>query len=539
MKIDSLPFTKLPFTSLFKSYTSDFKKLAPFFETDPFAEESVKKKLQDYTFKGNRETTIQFLRDFNSNFADQSNTSTALEKLASDDAIAVVTGQQLTLYGGPLFTVFKILTAIQTASEFEKKYGRPAVPVFWLADEDHDYDEVATLGVLESDDLNTFTLQSSAESFPRVAEMEFGEKLNEIREELKAAMYETDFSEELWKLLDSCYHPGTTFSMSFGKLMLSLFSKHGLILAGSNSRAVKELTKDVFKQSVRKSELLFDTLNRTSTLLLEKGFHNQVQVQPSNLFWIDDSGFRKKIHYEDNVWQAEGEDNSWSGEELISLIDDSPEKFSPNVFLRPVLQNALLPGAVYVAGPGEVAYYAQMKDFYNHFGLNMPVIMPRFSGTIIESAVERVLPKLPFSVEEYSERIEDLESKYIERSDAPDPEPVFRSWKKHFDEISKPRINQITQIDPTLKGTSEKVKANFFTELDKLKGKVYRSLKEQDSIQLQRIRKVKSQLFPSGNLQEREIAFIYFMNKYGPDIWNQLLQEMKNGDYSRHNIIHL
>lgn len=539
MKVNSIPFQKLPFTTLFKTYTSDFEKLAPFFETNPFDTESIKKRLDEYTFKGNRKKSVEFLREFNAEFTDLSNVSAALEKLSSEDAVAVVTGQQLTLYGGPLFTVFKILTAIHTATTIEEIYGRPAVPVFWLADEDHDYDEVATIGVFERDEIKNVTLESAFNELPRVAEIKFDSSLKSIRDELKSAMYDTDFSEDLWNVLDASYQKNATFRSSFGKLILALFADHGLILAGSNAKTAKDLTKDVLKESVNRADQLFDALNRKSASLLEEGFHNQVQVQRSNLFGIDDSGARKKINNESNSWIADGTGESWNSAELIELIDTSPERFSPNVFLRPVLQNFLLPGVVYVAGPGEVAYYAQMKEFYRQFGLMTPIIMPRFSGTIIESGVDRVLPKLPFSIEEYSKRIEDLESEYIERSDAPDPEPIFSEWKKQFDEISGSKIEQIADIDPTLKGTSEKVKAQFFTELDKLKGKVYRSLKEQDNTQLQRIRKIKSQLFPAGNLQEREIAFIYFMNKYGLEIWDSLLEEMKSEHHQHHNIIHL
>ncbi|TVR18071.1 MAG: bacillithiol biosynthesis cysteine-adding enzyme BshC [Balneolaceae bacterium] len=539
MKSNSIPFQKLPFTSLYKSYISDFEKVESFFEFNPFDEKEIKNRLEDYRFNGNRDECVHFLQHFNAQFTDLPEVEKSIQKLSTDDAVAVVTGQQLTLFGGPLFTVFKILTAIKTAAHIEQTYGKPAVPVFWLADEDHDYEEIATAGVFDRDELIQISLKSTLDEFPRVGEIVFDDQISALKEELKSVLYETDFSDDLWTLLDDCYHSGSTIRDSFGKLILRLFSKHGVILGGSNSKQAKELTRDALKKSVSHSDQLYDSLNKVSSKLFEAGFHTQVHVQESNLFWIDDDGVRRKIHAEGDNWFSEGSVKSLHTGALLNLIENSPEKFSPNVFLRPILQNFLLPGAVYVAGPGEVAYYAQMKDFYREFGLSMPIIMPRFSATMVESAIDRVLPKLPFSLEEYSKRIEDLESEYINSSDAADPEPIFKTWKKEFEQISRPRIDEISAIDQSLKGTSEKVRANLLTELDKLKGKVYRSLKEQDKVQLERIRKVKSQLFPGGNLQEREILFIYFMNKYGLDIWDNLLGSMSMDQHKNHNLIHL
>lgn len=540
MKLDPKSFNDLPFTHLFKTYISDFGKLESHFETNPFDENRVQKRVDNFKFKGERNKSVQILKELNAQFINLPQVSESLEKLKNDKAVAVVTGQQLTLYGGPLFTVFKILTAISTAASIERKYKRPAGPVFWLADEDHDFKEIAAIGVLQPEDFEKHTLDKELENYPRVAEMKFGKELSSFRESLKSSMIETDFTEELWSLLDSCYKTGHTIGESFAKLVMTLFAKHGLILAGSNSKSAKIFTKDVLKLSVSKAEDLFNSLKKTSDELLNKGFHNQVQVQKSNLFWIDDENVRRKINLENGIWSVDGLDIEWNNAELIQNIDTAPEKFSPNVFLRPVLQDMLLPGIAYVAGPGEVAYYAQMNRFYDTFGLKTPIIIPRFSGTIVESGVDRVLPKLPFSFEEYSKRIEDLESDFIDHSDAPDIEPVFNEWKKQFEKISTSKVNQIAGIDPTLKGSSEKVKAQFYTELDKLKGKVYRALKNQDSIQLQRIRKVKSQLFPNENLQEREIAFIYFMNKYGVNIWDDFPDLLRDENLLKsHNLIHL
>jgi bacillithiol biosynthesis cysteine-adding enzyme BshC len=239
----------------------------------------------------------------------------------------------------------------------------------------------------------------------------------------------------------------------------------------------------------------------------------------------------------DDTWSIP--DKRWSTSQLEDEIESNPERFSPNVFLRPICQDQLLPVAAYVGGPGEIAYYAQMKAFYDVFDHKMPVILPRFSITIFESAIDRILEKLPFDWSHYRERIEDLEKEFVEASESVNIEKIFGIWRSQIDELSRAKREEIGEIDPSLKGSVGKAKAAYFSELDKLKGKVYRSVKDQEQVQLDRIRRIKHNLFPNNNLQEREIAFVYFMNKYGTDIWGNLLSELKDEEPFDHFTLHL
>ena len=537
MNINSIPFSDLPFTKLFQDYISNFEKLASFFETNPFDESEIKKKIESCSFQGNRKQTVEFLKKYNHQFDAEDDVITSIDKLLDDQSLVVVTGQQLTLYGGPLFTIYKILTAISYAKRWEKKFNRPVIPVFWMADEDHDYEEAATIGIPDKDEFQKLFYESNNRQKKRVFDIELGEGVNPFFEDIKNHQFETDFSKNLWNHLESFYHSETTFGKAFGKWILHLFGKHGLILAGTNHKKAKEIIKDSLQKSVERTTDNFDALSKISDELKQAGYHQQVYVQPSNLFWIDEDGNRQKLNFENGGWSADNEKVKWKAPELINEINNHPDRFSPNVFLRPVTQNFLLPAAAYVAGPGEIAYYAQTKEFYKGFGLEIPIILPRFSATIIESGIDRIFEKLPFNLKDYNQRIEDLETAYINQADTPDIEKIFGKWRHQIDEVSKSAIAEISDIDPTLKKTSEKAKAVFYTELDKLKGKLYRSVKDQDKTQLDRIRKIQTSIFPDGNLQEREVAFIYFMNKYGLDIWDQFLEAFSDELPDSHKVI--
>lgn len=539
MKITSYSFDGLPFPKLFKNYINQEQTLLRFYDTNPFSDENLEEKIQNYSYDGRREDLGSFLREYNSQFGTYSAVEESIQKLEKENALAVVTGQQLTIFGGPMFTIYKIVTAIKKAEEFERKYKRPAVPVFWLADEDHDYEEASEFNLPVQDKIRKFFYEKESSPEARVHEIVFETSINTFIEQIKKSQHETDFTSELWSLFEQGYAKGKTFGFAFGKMILNLFSDYGVILCGTNSDTAKEITKEVLIDSVKHKNSLFKTLNDQTEALENEGYSGQVQVHKSNLFIIDDEGNRNKLNTENDHWIDESSGVTYTDNQLIARIQESPRKFSPNVFLRPLLQSKLLPDVAYIAGPGEIAYYAQLKPLYDSFNLPMPVIIPRLSATIIESSVKRHSQKLPFQLEDYSQRIEDMEHQYIKRSNAPDIEDIFRTWTASIEEASTESIQRIQDIDSTLEGTADKAKSHFLNDLNKVKGKVYRAVKDQEKIQISRISKVQNSLFPNRNLQEREIAFIYFMNKYGVHIWDDLLKNLDDLAVDTHKRIYL
>lgn len=538
MEINKSGFGKLPFSKLFQDYCSGSGTIYSYFETNPAKWDSVLSFQETFNFKGDRNRSANLLKKVNQAFLNSDVTKRQIENIRDPNSLVIATGQQVTLFGGPLFTVYKTITAILYARRLEKKIGSPVVPVFWLADEDHDIDEVATIHLPDSNSVKSvFYDHKGYIDAPPASTITLGNELEKVRDLLKNALDETDFTGELLHQIDDCYRPDRTFGKAFGELLMKYFGKHGLLLAGSLDPEIKSHTKHLIAKAVESHAELSNSLDDTTYSLKEDGYHDQVQIQPSNLFYLNEEGQRIKIQFVDDKWSIPGK--KWSTDELLTEIDETPENFSPNVFLRPVLQDHLLPVAGYVGGPGEIAYYAQMKAFYEVFGHRMPVIIPRFSITIFESAINRILDELPFEWPHYLNRIEDLEKQFVETHESADIEKIFGIWKSHIDELSHAKRKEIGKIDPTLKASVGKAKATYFSELDKLKGKVYRSVKDQEKIQIDRIKRIKNNLFPNGNLQEREIAFIYYLNKYGPDFYDRILNDLEEEVPYNHLSIHL
>lgn len=538
MQIKDYPFSKLPFSKLFQTYISDFENVKDFYESNPFRLDQISAHAQELNFKGHRKRSAEILNQINERYQPHENAFKNIERLSGEDAMAVVTGQQLGVFGGPLYTVYKIIGTIHFARQLEKKLERPVIPVFWLADEDHDYEEVQSLSIINRDDIETFSLPDKTENLPPVAELEFPDEFESLKKSVRESLYETDFSEDLWTILDEAFAAGKRFDYAFGDFIAELFSKHGLVLAGSNHPAVKEHTKTCLKTAIEKADEMRSALEKQSNRIKEE-YHQQVTLYDSNLFYLDDENGRQKISRNGNGWKTDT-GTEWRTGELVTEIESDPDKFSPNVFLRPILQDFFLPTLGYVAGPGETAYYGQMKLFYETFGLKMPVIFPRLSATLIEPSIDRILHELPFEIHEYNNRIEDLESAFVDRTEQVDIEAIFSEWKEKIEAISQEKTESIKKIDPTLEGAAGKASSVYMGELDKLKGKVYRAVKQQEQTQLNRIKKIKAQLFPAGAPQERVIAGIYFMNKYGISIWDELLDNLEEDEnFNSHKLISL
>lgn len=538
MDISGCSFSELSYSTLFNTYLTNFEKLSSFYEFNPMNEQELERRSSSLNSSSvDKKQFISALSEYHKELGIEEQQKAPLEKYARDNAITVVTGQQLGVYAGPVFTIYKTMTTILLARKYEEKFERPVVPVFWLADEDHDFDEIAWTGITGRNDFSKIKLEQEGSGIP-VSDERITEEIQSFKEKVKEELFDTDFSESLWGMLDAHYKEGNTHAQAFAGLINEWFAGEGVLIVGSNFPALKKLIKETLQTTIYKADSIYKAIEEKS-VELEQDFHRQVTNGDSNLFYLSDKNGRIKIHKNEDGWTANGK--IWTTDKLLNEIKTNPEKFSPNVFLRPIIQDKLLLTLGYVAGPGELAYYGQMRSLYGEFDLQMPPIFPRFTATIIESGISRIIEKLPFQIYEYEKRIEDLESEFVEKTDTVDIEEVFSNWKDKLESAAKEPLKMINEIDPTLDGTVGKTVAGFSNELDKLKGRVYRSIKQQEETQINRIEKIKVNLFPDGGLQERSVSPIYFMNKYGLNIWNELIHKIEEEglDLTKHHLIEL
>ena len=455
------------------------------------------------------------------------------ERLAHPDSVAVVTGQQAGAFGGPLYTILKAITAIQLARRTSTEYGVPTVPVFWVEAEDHDWEEVRGVTVLDAE-LQPSTIQlatpEGAGQLP-VAALRVDERVDETLAALKTTLAPTDFTEWTLAGLRSAWRPGEGMGSAFARWLEGLLGPHGLVVFESSDPGAKPLVAELFAR-----ELQFP--GRTATLastagkqLSEHGHQPQVIPQPDSLALFKVDGARRAIRQQEGILMV-GEETHDRGR-LAAEAVEHPERFSPNVLLRPIVQDSLFPTICYVAGPSELAYLGQLRGVYEHFGVPMPLIYPRGSATLIDSAATRFLAKHDLPIEELQAKDDAALNRLLQ---AQLPKSVDRALADAQAEIRQ-RLERLIEVmpdvDPTLAGAAKTTLGRMEHDLKSLHGKVIQAAKKRDETLRRQFVRTQAQIFPNGHPQERTLGVVFFLNRYGPALIDRLLAELPL-DMGRH-----
>jgi len=310
-------------------------------------------------------------------------------------AVAVVSGQQVGLFSGPAYSVYKALTAVQIAEELTRG-GIPAVPIFWMATEDHDLDEVRHATWFDQGKLVRFELPAAAETGRPVGRIPLGAQIAPLVQEA-AELLATQGSDLLAQYLIESYRPEETYGSAFGKLFARLFAQHGLILMDPLDTGLHKVAAPLYQHALAERDALNEKLLQRGRELDRAGFGTQVKVTSRStlLFHLAD-GVRQVITANSGKFQT-GE-KAWARDELVHMTHAEPENFSPNALFRPVVQDYLLPTAAYIAGPAEISYFAQSEVVYRHLLGSMPVVLPRAGFTLIDAKANKLLRKYCLTV---------------------------------------------------------------------------------------------------------------------------------------------
>lgn len=460
-----------------------------------------------------------------------------IERLRSPEAVAVLTGQQLGLFGGPLYTVWKALGAVVTARRVERETGRPTVPVFWLAGEDHDMDEVRA------------TTVASGETVARVA---YGEPDADTRtpvgrvtleaEPLAAAMADMDRAlpegphrDDVLALLREAWTPGRLWRDAFWDTMTALTRGTGLVLASPDDPAIKALAADLFAREAEDPDATLEALADASGRLRDAGFHTQIEPGALNLFWLrGDDRLALTPTASGGAVARPGGDRI---DDLAALARETPEALSPNVVLRPVMQDLLFPTVAYVAGPGETAYFAQLKGVYERFGVSMPAIVPRLSVTLVEPGIQKVLDRYSLAVPDFRGGIDAHWKRLAQEASDDDFATAFASAREAADAELARLTEAAADLDPSLRAAGEAAQARIHTALARLETKTVRVQKRRHDDVRQRLARAHAALWPGGTLQERAANPFAFAVRLGLDGFARLADAL-DAEHDLHTAQH-
>ncbi|MFA7287852.1 MAG: bacillithiol biosynthesis cysteine-adding enzyme BshC [Melioribacteraceae bacterium] len=529
--------------NLFLDYLHEFDNVNKFFSknfrdidnyADHFKEISTSEKC-------NRQNLIEILKNQYKDYKVSKQTEININLFESKRTLAVVTGQQLGLFGGPLYTIYKTITTIKFALWLKENFeGYNFIPIFWLEGDDHDFDEIRSINIIANDNsIKQITYEKETEAGLNrgpVASLKLDDSFIELLNELKITLRETEFTKELFSLIENCYYSGVTFNTSMKKLLFSLFDEYGLVIFDPTDAKVKESLKPIFKNEIT-------NLSKSSALLVERSaeleelYHAQVKVKPINLFY-NDGNERLLVEPVEDEFRLKGKRKKFSKEEILDEIDNHPEKFSPNVLLRPICQDTLLPTAFYVAGPSEISYFAQITPLYKLNDLVQPIIYPRASAVIVEKQFANLLSKYNLSYTDLFREEDSLNEKALSKiSDFASThlfDDIEKVYNNEFDKLN----NRIELIDKSLMAVSEKTLSKILQLLNNLKDKTKEAEIRKHDVAIKQLTKMKNNLYPLDNLQERELNFIHFANKYGIDFLKYLFNQLQINKFE-HQVIEI
>ncbi len=319
-----------------------------------------------------------------------------IKRLSQPDSLIVFAGQQVGMLLGPMYTMYKALTAYKLAKWLESELHRPVIPCFWMATDDHDFDEIKSSNFLSRDgDINISTYSPSVPKpgLP-IAELKIDDGIQGFLQSIKENLIETEFTGQIVKLIEEFYTPDRTLVDSFTLLFDRLLGDYGIVPVDPNYPGMKKLMAPVFQSEIENHKEAFDLFESKSSELLKAGYHRQVHKTGStlNLFYFD--GIRRNIVFADGKFQLDGHSEKFDKNRLLEMLASSPEKFSPNVLLRPIAQCCAFPTIAQIVGPSEAAYFAQIEPLYRFYNIPLPVVRPRIFASFVEPHISKVMKKL-------------------------------------------------------------------------------------------------------------------------------------------------
>lgn len=494
-----------------RAYLNNSKVFSDFLETE-FSKSSFPQLISNRkSFRTDRQLLVSTLKKQYDKVSACSITQANIEALLQEDTFTVTTAHQPSLFTGPLYYIYKILSTINLSNQLNDELPQTIVPVFVIGGEDHDFEEINHFHVFGK------SVEWHSDNSGPVGRFSLT-GIDTVFDQLRDIFPNNDliagFLDTLADISEKC----DNYSEFSFRLTHTLFDKYGLVILRMDEPAFKSAFTHIIKDDIinhTSKELVEETQSRLDKM----GFKPQAYVRDINLFYTGDD-MRQRIEKVGETFQVVDTHIKFTGDELTNEIEQHPEHFSPNVILRPLFQELILPNLAYIGGGGELAYWMERLSQFRHYKIPFPMLIRRNSGLILKESDVKQINKLGFEPVDMFLPIEQLILEYIKKSGAEDYN--LQRYKSDFNQIFEDINNKVRTIDQTLLGTSKSELSKIHKSLDYLQGKLKKSLKNQEEIQINRIKKLKDKLFPAG-LQERYDNILEYIALYGFDLLDQLL----------------
>jgi bacillithiol synthase len=538
--METIPYSRVPRSSaLFLDFLAHFERVSSFYDHRPFDPAAYRTTAAQLRGKfRDRRELAEILEAQNRKFGCSEKTFENIRRLASPETFAVVTGQQVGLISGPAFTLYKALTAVRLAEHLTEQ-GLACVPVFWLATEDHDLEEVARAQTLD-DEYNLVQLKDPGESpAPRapVGRIRLTAAITDVLKRLEDLTPPGEPRDRMMADLGASYQPGQTWGNAFAGLMARLFAPWGVVLLDPLDEAIHRLARPVYERAISEAETVRGRLLARSEALVRAGFHAQVHVaKDSTTLFLFCKGDRQPVTFRDGAFFVD-ETQPVPLSMLQEQVESNPLNFTPNALLRPLVQDTLLPTVAYVAGAAELAYLGQAETLYEPVAERpQPVIFPRAGFTLVDRRVERLMQKYGVTVEDAWKGEEQLSKKVASNGFSAGWSERLERSEKELGEMLAGLEKEVSAIDPTLVDSVAHARDKMLYQVGRLKGKISRATLERSGLLARHEQSLARFLAPAKSLQEREVSGVYFLGRAGYGLLDRILEQIRT-DSAGHQVM--
>jgi bacillithiol biosynthesis cysteine-adding enzyme BshC len=545
LHVETLSFESIPHqTRLFLDYLRDPLALKQFYPSAVRFHHELPARASEVlaAHKTDRNALSDALKAMNTTWGAGAETLANIERLREADCLAVVSGQQAGLFTGPLYTIYKALTAVKLAGCLMQRNTK-AVPVFWIATEDHDFVEVAKAEIIGRDCRLTsvgIATELHREGQP-VGRVILDDSINEVVQLLLSQLPESEFIPDLENLLRDAWQPGRSYGEAFALMMTALLGRHGLILLDPLDERLKELAAPLYADAARRSYEIAIAVEARSRELEAAGYHAQVVASANSfpLFLHDAAGARHAVTRTDGgKYGTKATDEEYTAAELAERALHNPQSFSPNVTLRAVVQDCLLPTIAYMGGSAEIAYFAQTAEVYRVLERPVTPILPRASMTMVESHTGRVLERYGLGLADLFLGPDNLLARVVEEHLGVGTARTFVKTEENVNRELDELREQLRAIDPTLADALETGRRKINYQLEGLRTRFHRAQMARDEAAHRQLQRAFDQLYPNKALQERHINITSLLARHGRYVIDWIYNAINLGSVE-HEIVYL
>lgn len=528
---------------LAKDYKHSFENVQDMFNYDYHNQEVYQKRLEElYTRKFQRDALANYLFTYNRKFNCSHRTVEYIEKIKNKESVVVVGGQQAGILTGPLYTIHKCISILKFAKEKESILGIPVIPIFWIAGEDHDYDEINHVYIKKNDSAEKLILQAEDPVKTSASLMKWDkEQAVKWSDGVFQQFGETEFTKDIVKKVHHIFDASDTIVDSFAHLLTYLFGDYGLVLLDSGDPNFKQLQSEYLVNLIEKNEEVDRRFVEGLKTLQNKNYPRPIEYQENNAHLFLYINRERVLLFRDGTggFRSKEGDVRYTKDQLMQMAKEKPHLFSNNVVTRPLMQEWVLPTLSFIAGSGEIAYWSALKPIFNEFSLKMPPLIPRLSLTIVSKQTQKQLDDTGLEAKHVIKSGTEVEKKAWYEAHKPyEIEPLITDSKQQMAKIHKELSGLAEKIDKSLVQLSTINLNRILHEVDYLHHKMEKKMKKRFKEPLEKFDAVALELLPFHKLQERTWNIFYYMNDYGFDLIHDLMNESLPFD-DQHKIVYI